>query len=254
MTYCGKCGENNPDDCKYCWKCGAILTTRPQSNSVRKEVVQENTCLENSDVNRESLGISGSPLGKDYSNNRQGTKVVVSTGSYTHIDVSAESRGNYRVAAWILILISYCIGAYLLFGFTIEYEGGLRGMECTLYDLTSGNYTFLKDLPGGLFIWIGILGFVLTFTAYGGMICALCCEVALMFSSKIQVNTDAIVTTISTTYDSMNIEMGMVLTAVYIVILLIAGYCMSRASMKYDEAHDIYTLGTITDFLRNSFH
>lgn len=107
MTFCGKCGTENPETEQYCYRCGARLNM-------------------------------GCPRPVPEQEPRPVPEVQARCAPYDD-----DRRRNLLYAIVAMSLISFAIGAYALFMFQIELEGslGVKHEYVTFYELATNGWT-----------------------------------------------------------------------------------------------------------------
>lgn len=235
MTYCGKCGKNNPDDSTFCWNCGEKLVPSSWSESV-----DESPACHSASSTGMDAGCSQDSRGARTRSEKIGAWERMCC--VPEEKVKLESLGNYRIIAWILIIVAYCIGAYMLFGCKIDYSSGDQVMHLSLLDAVTGGYGVGNGSIVEILFCFSIIGFALTFTGYGGLIGWICSR--LLFGSVFCLEVGRSV------FEAQPSVVHWILGFAYCVVLGGALYCMSYAAIKYDPGRGCYKYGGVLDFLR----
>ncbi len=238
MASCGKCGAENPDDGDLCRNCGEKLVPASGSGSAEKEP----GCSppSDSDIAGEDAKHSGSPAGAGSEPKKAG---ILERLSYVPKEkVKPQYFGYCRVAAWILIAVAYCIGAYALFGCKIEYSNGVDTMQLTLFETVTGGYGIDGGILASILLFLGIAGFALTFTGYGAVFGEACLMILFRLIDTIKVGADVFESQYPATCQADSL--------LYLTVACIAMCFMSYAAMTYIKERDCYKYGGVLDFLR----
>ncbi len=237
MTCCDKCGAENPDDVDSCRNCGEKLAPASDPGPADKE---PGCNPPDANIASEDAKRSGSAAGAGSDQKKMG---FLERLSYVPKEkVKPQYFGRYRVAAWILIAVAYCIGAYALFGCKIEYSDGAETMRLTLFDVATGSYGLDGGILVSILLCLGIAGFALTFTGYGGVLSEACMLLLIRFADSIRVGADVL--------DSQYPPTCHTVCLLYLVVVCIAMCFMGYAAMTYNEELDCYKYGGVRDFLR----
>lgn len=260
MTFCGRCGEKNPDDSRFCWKCGAMLLHEPERAEGVRDVehvhrpARDPHLQDSSTVRTERAR----PVEKVEPVYRQDPKFkpgytmvddhTVGFGTKTY-DISPNVISNFRTCGIICIILTYIIGFYMFFGYQITYDGGLSGAQMTLFDVATGDY--MTVFPVDILIYAGIIAVLFSFTAYGSMAAALMGLYSLIASSRLETDTDIIIGTLNTTYTA-DFESSLILPLILFIVGAIAATCISRATIPYTMTVGSTSLGAISNFFTGS--
>lgn len=139
MTFCGKCGTENPETEHYCYRCGARLNM-----SCPRPVPEQES--------------------------RPVPEVQARCAPYDD-----DRRRNLLYAIVAMSLISFAIGAYALFMFQIELEGslGVKHEYVTFYELATNGWTDRYSMIFWILVAILIVGLIVPISSVFGMLIAL---------------------------------------------------------------------------------
>lgn len=250
MTYCGRCGAENPEESIFCWKCGAKLVKGMSSETVEDDPVQEEpsaTVAEPAAAPAKPASESKGPeLKPGYTMN---DKDVVSFAGKTY-DISAENRGQYRTWGLALVVLGYIIGFLMYFAYTIRYENEVLGsFSDSLFNIAIGDYAY--DISGtNIVIILGVICLILTFIPTIGIISGLIGIIGAFMASEIMTVHNVMVDTVEIPYEvfpnAIGIFVGVMI--LYVIIMVAAGWCMSRYTMPYHIRKDATMFGSVKAF------
>lgn len=258
MTYCGKCGTKNPDDCIYCFKCGAVLhhegveAPAPEVRSNAPEEPVPGPVMSHD----EQVGPSVEPeTGTDHRPTEEEVREALRNANPAdivivgrNIKTDPDSIDRYRTYTWLCIIITFLCGFVFLFMTPIHYDGLLDGLDLSLYDIAFGGYE--AGGPINILYVIAVILLLLSFLPLAGAFNALVGMIMMFCIGTIVDPMDAVIGTLEVTYE---IQSGSVVTGVILVFLILVfgfltTYYMEKATAVEAIKNGKFSFGAMMSF------
>ena len=253
MTYCGRCGEENPDKSVFCWKCGAKLVGE-STEDIQEESTNE-PMADEPIVSNEPSGSTETviePVIEDPELKTGWTRIDENTVAYggKHFDICPYTRKQYRKYSIALIAIGYIVGLVMFFLYNFPYDGQATGyftsFSKSLFGVATGDYVY--SIAGAdIVIILGIVFFILTFTAVGGIISAALGMLGMMMVRLIYTVRDTAFGTVNVPCETSvgAVDDIFVFMIVYMAIMVAAIWCMRKSTLHYNIRKDATLLGSL---------
>ena len=162
--------------------------------------------------------------------------------------IRQEDIFHYKAGAWICIIATYVIGLYFLFGYTIHFDGGLNGLDATIYDICTGGYE--SPLPIDIMFILAAILILLSIVPFCAEFGTIVCMV-LGFSLEWFVEpVDVIVGTLEVTYYAPD-DLRLITFAFVILMLIIGGigsWLVSKAMMPAQMKKGVSSIAAMCSF------
>lgn len=247
MTYCGRCGTENPVESIFCWKCGAKLVKAEAETGEEAPPKTEpaNESTGPMPPNEESAPITDE-LKPGFILTDENT-VAVSGKTY---DISPETRHRYRTYAFVLMMLGYIVGFLMYFAFEIRFENEILGsFSDSMYGIAIGDYSY--EIAGTEFvIAIGITLLILNLTGICGILSGAFGIFSMFMLTSVNTVNDVIVGTVDIPFDATTNAMSIFIVGMilYIFIMIGACWCMTRYTLPYEMRKGSTTWGSLKAF------
>ena len=265
MTFCGRCGEKNPDDSRFCWKCGAMLLHEPErAEGVRDvEHVHRPARDPRGDINAQWGPKEADTVPKAAPRTEEAPRISQDPrlkDGYTLIDertvgyggrrysIDPQDISRYKTGAFIVIIITYIVAFYFVFGYEFKYDTGVGEVGYTLYDVCTGDNSFKGPVP--FMFWLMMILFVCGFAPFCTMLGSVVGIITCMFIMKFTTNVDLGIIDVGfpleMVYDSM--LPADVLLLIVMFLCIISGWLQFKATMPATMMRDVGSFGAFASF------
>ena len=162
--------------------------------------------------------------------------------------IDPQDISNYKIGAAIVIVITYIVSLYLVFGYEFQYDLEITEVGFTMYDICTGDNTF--DGPVPFLFWLAMILLVCGFIPT----CAMASAVLMMFVS-------AMIQVFYSYVELYIIEIGVPLRMVpesifpavgiaFVIMILvcISSWLMSKATMPATMMRNVGYFGALASF------
>ena len=162
--------------------------------------------------------------------------------------IDPQDISNYKIGAAIVIVITYIVSLYLVFGYEFQYDLEITEVGFTMYDICTGNNTF--DGPVPFLFWLAMILLVCGFIPT----CAMASAVLMMFvSAMIQVfysNVDLSIIEIGVPLRMVPESIFPAIGIAFIIMILvcISSWLMSKATMPATMMRNVGYFGALASF------
>lgn len=262
MRYCGKCGEQNPDEGVFCWKCGERLFRE----TIGQEVIQRDTSSTRAEDTPHEVA-------SEYSDARgrttteivevddpgfcTGDSEIVSKLSALELattkNITKGKCQRYRAPAIILSIISGLGFLVLLFCVDLQLTSGSGTMleldwSATPYELINDMGAESRAFPGGLLntlFWLtAIFGVIGIFMPVISILTTFFSTFLFMSFSNITINA-TVVDVIAET----SVYTPLAIIVVYMMLSLVAFYCSTMYGVQFRSRRGKMCIQEFTPFM-----
>lgn len=162
--------------------------------------------------------------------------------------IDPQDISNYKVGAAIVIVITYIVSLYLVFGYEFQYDLEITEVGFTLYDICTGDNTF--DGPVPFLFWLGLIllvcGFIPTCSMGGAVLMMIVFTMVQVFASNVDLAIIEIGVPLRMVPES--IIPGVVMVFVIMILVCISSWLMSKATMPATMMRNVGYFGALASF------
>ena len=265
MTFCGRCGEKNPDDARFCWKCGAMLLHEPErAEGVRDgEHVHRPARDPRGDINAQWGPKEADTVPKAAPRTEEAPRISQDPrlkDGYTLIDertvgfggkrysIDPQDISNYKTGAVIIIIITYILAFYFVFAYEFTYDVEIGEVGFTLYDICTGDNSFKG--PVQFMFWLMMILFICGFVPFCTAVGCIVAMFLTMFISVFATNVDLGIIEVGVPLEMVPEAMFPAFCLIIAIMIpsYISGWLQAKATMPATMVRNVGTFAALASF------